>query len=235
MNLRKSAALLALVGIVCCKPIEDGAVDPKASYDNGSIRVEDFVFEGKKEPTRDGVRLIAPPTFRGQETSSNNSRQFKNFPEFEGLETGTAAIKFQMEKFSEPGFRFIATFATGMGLPVDVRVTQSTIFARCGSLPSASYAFEKNITINDTHELRIVREETDVNIVFDKNIVISNLTCLPVQNPYENPRTSGYVQIKLYSQNINRAKTNQDNTLGTGTSTMLVKNIQIYQTAELGN
>ncbi|MEZ4814065.1 MAG: hypothetical protein R3A80_02515 [Bdellovibrionota bacterium] len=239
MNLRFSILALLFTAIAC-EPIgtQDDALDPDALFDQKPVRSEGWEVEGQSSARYDGLNLSTTPTSQSdglsqQELSINNVRMTKKIVALSGQESGTLRLQFNLPKIAQSGLRFELSFLTGLGLASEVRLTQTGLTAKCGSLNLndglASASASKVLEARVDYEIRILREASKMSVLLDDEVLIKDLACTGLQNVTDDPRSFGSVSMVLYSQVPSEPLTWTAADMLLHESQFLVKRITVYK------
>lgn len=239
----KNPLILLAFGVLACEPMgQEQALDKTAIFDQKPVRAEGWKVEGQSSTTFNGMQLSAASTTSSdgltrQEVNPAITKMAKAFPALESSETGTLRMSLQFPKFSKNGLRFEVSFATGVGLPSDLRISEAGITAKCGSLSvndsleirSEALSFE----INREYEFRVVRTAEFLTMLVDNVALIKDLPCLGQQDPNEEARTSGFVEMTLHSPIPTDVTTWTTNELLSNESQVLLNRVTVYKEAKV--
>lgn len=202
---------LTFAGLIACEPInkKEDALDTSAVFDQKPLRTEGWTVEGQNSAAFDGINLSTAPSSKSdgvsqQEFSPNNASLFKKFLALNGSSSGTLRLKFALPKVSQTAMRFDISFATGLGLPSELRLTEGGITAKCGYLNLNDGSETKSHAIKfealKDYEVRIVRTSASMSVLLDKEVVVKDMACTALQDSNEEPRSAGHVKLTLFSQ-----------------------------------
>lgn len=244
MFLRGLFLPLLVVGFVACEPIgkKEDALDSSAVFDQKPLRAEGWTVEGQSSAAFDGMILSTAPSSKSdgvsqQEFSPNNASMFKKFLALNGSSEGTLRLKFSFPKLSQSAIRFDISFATGLGLPSELRITDSGLTAKCGYLNlvdgAETISHAKKFEALKDYEIRIVRTASSMNVLLDKEVVVKDLACTTLQDANEEPRSAGHLKLTLFSQIPSEPMTWKASDLLLYQSQILLKRVTIYRDTRL--
>lgn len=203
---------LALI-VVACEPAgTQKETDESAVFFQQPVTTEGWTVTGQgAQPNRfNGVNLAAVPVAKNSsevnpQLISNEQTMTRNLPALNGMTIGTAGLTFSVEQKSDSGFRFDVTFATGVGMPVQARVTATGVTAKCGFLDkndagaTQSFSFDGGALREKTdHQIRIVRHSSALaSIVFNQKVIFPNIACDPEPITDKEPRSGGYLKVSV--------------------------------------